>query len=239
MTPPTIHFIAKNSRLQFPHPFLADEDGLLAVGGDLGPERIILAYRFGIFPWYSDDQPILWWAPQERFVLDPAQIHVAKSMRRYLNNPIFKFTTDQHFEYVIDRCQNIHRPGQDGTWITPELKTAYIDLHKKGIAHSIEIWQNNQIVGGLYGLGIGHIFSGESMFSEVPDASKYAVIILGHILQRKGYQLIDAQLHSPHMERLGGFSLSNVQYFDHLRSNLLVSLHTQPWPFESPTWIPL
>jgi len=239
MTLPTIHFISKNSDLRFPHPFLADEDGLLAIGGDLCPDRIILAYRFGIFPWYSEEQPVLWWAPQERFVLDPTRIHVAKSMRRYINNPIFKFTTDQNFEYVIDKCQNIHRPGQDGTWITPELKAAYIHLHKKGIAHSVEIWKNDQIVGGLYGLGVGHIFSGESMFSEASDASKYAVIVLGHILRLKGYKLIDAQLHSTHMERLGGFSLSNHQYFDHLRSNLQIAIDTELWPFENPTWFPL
>lgn len=239
MNPQPIHFISEGSAFVFPHPFSADENGLLAIGGDLHPERIILAYRFGIFPWYSSDQPILWWAPRERFVLNPNRIHVAKSMRKYLNNPLFKFTTDQYFEYVIDRCQNIQRPHQEGTWITPELKKAYIQLHRQGIAHSIEIWQKNEIVGGLYGMGIGRIFSGESMFSEVSDASKYAAIVLAHVLRRKNYTLIDAQHHSPHIERLGGYSLSNFDYFGHLRNNLRISIDTRRWPYQTPIWQPI
>lgn len=234
-----VYFIKEEGPLLFPHPFSADENGLLAIGGDLRLERLILAYRFGIFPWYSSGQPILWWAPRERFVLDPDQIHITKSMRKYLKRPIFRFTTDQHFEYVIARCQNIHRPHQDGTWITPALKKAYIGLHHRGIAHSVEIWQENEIVGGLYGVGMGRIFSGESMFSEVSDASKYAAIVLAEILREKNYLLIDAQHHSPHIERLGGYTLSNFQYFKYLKNNLPIPIDPALWPYRTPFWKPI
>ncbi|WP_236974384.1 leucyl/phenylalanyl-tRNA--protein transferase [Membranihabitans maritimus] len=215
--------------MYFPHPFLSNEDGLLAVGGDLGIERLLLAYRFGIFPWYSEDQPILWWSPKKRFIIDVENMHMPKSMRTYFNNNIFTVTVDQHFESVIDRCQNITRSNQDGTWITSDIKKAYTKLHSKGYAHSVEVWQENKMVGGLYGVGIGKIFSGESMFSEISNASKYAALFLGNILREKGYTTIDCQQYSSHMERLGGYSISQAEYFDMIKENLLCESFAKKW----------
>lgn len=218
--------------LYFPHPFTADKSGLLAIGGDLSPDSIILAYRFGIFPWYSAGDPLMWWFPPERFVLKTGQVHVPKSMRRYLNNPIFSVTVDRHFDFIIDQCQNTPRPGQEGTWITPEMKVAYKNLHNLGLAHSIEIWYKKEIVGGLYGLGIGKIFSGESMFSHTTDASKFAVIILDKVLQLQGYQMIDCQQYTYHMELLGGFPMDQNTYFTEVRKNLFQPLSQQRWSMD-------
>ncbi len=215
--------------LYFPHPLTADDDGLLAVGGDLSPDRLILAYRMGIFPWYSENQPILWWAPKERFVIDTGYLHIPRSMRRYVNNPIFHVTVDQHFDYVIQRCQESPRPGQTGTWITNDIKDAYQTLHFAGLAHSVEIWYENEIVGGLYGVGIGKIFSGESMFSEVSDASKFSAIILDRILSSLNYRFLDCQIYSPHMELLGGYTMDQKSYFDEIRKNLFNPLDRSKW----------
>lgn len=214
--------------LFFPHPLLADDDGFLGYGGDLHPQTLIMAYQFGIFPWY-DKPPILWWAPKQRFIIDLEHIHVPKSMRRYLNKTIYTFTVDQNFEAVIDLCQNIDRPNQSGTWITEEMKFAYITLHQMGIAHSVEIWSGEELVGGLYGLGIGRIFSGESMFSKATDASKFAVLVLAKILTDKGYHTIDCQQHSDHMARLGGQHISNLNYHRKIRANLKCGIEDAPW----------
>lgn len=216
--------------LIFPHPLTADYNGLLALGGDLSFERMILAYRFGIFPWYSEDQPILWYAPRERFVIDVGDMHIPKSMRRYLNNPIFTVTLDRHFDYVIEQCQQIKRSGQSGTWITEDLKKAFNSLHQAGLAHSVEVWSENKIVGGLYGLGIGQIFSGESMFSYVSDASKFATIILDQVLTFLNYSTIDCQQYTRHLELLGGYAMSNLDYHRLIRENLFQDLSPQKWP---------
>lgn len=213
----------------FPHPYLSNEDGLLAIGGSLDVDRLLLAYRFGIFPWYGENQPILWWSPKERFIIDIENIHMPKSMRTYFNNNVFTITVDQDFEWVIERCRNITRKNQDGTWITKDIKKAYIALHDLGYAHSVEVWQNDQIVGGLYGVGLGKIFSGESMFSEISNASKFAVLSLGKILLEKGYTILDCQQYSLHMERLGGYSISQIDYFQLIKANLLCDTNTGKW----------
>jgi len=198
-----------DERLLFPNPALAEEDGLLAVGGDLSTDRLLLAYRNGIFPWYSEDEPILWFSPHERFVLYPGELKISKSMQRVLGSGLFNITVDQCFEDVIAACSDIERPGQDGTWITADMKTAYIDLNRQGHAHSVEVWHNNSLVGGLYGVQVGNIFCGESMFSLASNASKAALIYLcksGH------YQLIDCQVYTPHLESMGARMISREAY---------------------------
>lgn len=198
-----------NDSLQFPNPELAEPDGLLAVGGDLSTERLILAYQQGIFPWYSDDTPILWYSPHERFVLYPDELLISSSMKRVLNSNRFKVTYNQCFADVIEACSSVERKDQDGTWITNDMKAAYIKLHHEGHAHSIEIWQENELVGGMYGIAVGDIFCGESMFSKVSNASKTAVIAL---CQSKKYKLLDCQVHSDHMESMGARMITRKEY---------------------------
>ncbi|MDB4925145.1 leucyl/phenylalanyl-tRNA--protein transferase [Mucilaginibacter sp.] len=198
-----------NKRLQFPDPELAEPDGLLAVGGDLSTARLMLAYQQGIFPWYSDDTPILWYSPHERFVLYPDELLISSSMKRVLNSNRFKVTYNQCFADVIEACSSVERKDQDGTWITNDMKAAYIQLHHEGHAYSIEIWQQNELVGGMYGVAIGNVFCGESMFSKVSNASKTAVIAL---CQSEKYKLLDCQVHSDHMESMGAHMITRKEY---------------------------
>ena len=193
----------------FPDTELADEDGLLAVGGDLSPERLILAYKNGIFPWFSDDTPILWYAPHERFVLFPENLKVSKSMRKLLKSGKFEITFDAAFPEVIRACASISREDQLGTWITNDMQNAYIKLFELGFAHSVEVWENKQLVGGLYGIEINSVFCGESMFSKVSNASKAALISL---CQNRNYKLIDCQIHSDHLESLGAEFINMNQF---------------------------
>ncbi len=199
----------------FPPTELAEPDGLLAVGGDLSVPRLTLAYQSGIFPWYSDDTPILWYAPHERFVLFPEELRVSKSMQKILRQGIFKVTTDTAFANVIDACSQIMRSGQDGTWITDDMEAAYIRLHKKGIAHSVEVWQNNELVGGAYGVEVHKVFCGESMFSKVSNASKVALITL---CQTGRYSLIDCQVHTSHLESMGARMINREEYMQILNN---------------------
>ena len=205
-----------NEDLIFPDPALAEPDGLLAVGGDLSVDRLVLAYQEGIFPWYSDDTPILWYSPHERFVLFPDELHISSSMKRTLNSNRFTITHDQCFADVIEACSAVERKDQDGTWITADMKRAYIDLHKRGHAHSIEIWQNNELVGGMYGVAVGHVFCGESMFSKISNASKTAVI---NLCKSGKYKLLDCQVHSEHMESMGARMISRKEYMAILRNS--------------------
>jgi leucyl/phenylalanyl-tRNA--protein transferase len=205
-----------NKTLQFPDPELAEPDGLLAVDGDLSTERLVLAYQNGIFPWYSDETPILWYSPHERFVLFPNELHIASSMRRVINSQKFRVTTDTRFEEVITACAETERKDQDGTWITADMKRAYIALHYKGHAHSIEVWQGDELVGGMYGVAVGSVFCGESMFSRVSNASKIAVITL---CQSGRYKLLDCQVHSQHMEAMGACTISRKEYMAILRNS--------------------
>lgn len=188
----------------FPHPSLAEPDGLLGVGGDLTPERLILAYRFGIFPWYQDGIPIHWWYTHPRCVLFPSDLKVSKSMRPYFNQQKYRLTYDQCFQEVMDNARQISRKGQENTWITGDMLHAYANLHALGIAHSVEVWNTqNELVGGLYGLSIGKIFFGESMFSKEKNASKFGFISLIKELSKKGFVLIDCQQETEHMKSLG------------------------------------
>lgn len=192
-----------SDKLWFPPIDEALNDGLLAIGGDLSEERLLLAYRKGIFPWFEDDVP-LWWSPDPRFVLFPEKIIVSKSMHAVIRKNIFRFEMNSDFEAVITHCQQVKRHGQHGTWITPEVKEAYIDLHRKGYAISAETYNiNNELVGGLYGILLGKIFFGESMFSTESNASKFAFILLAERLKTQGIQLIDCQVYSVHLESLG------------------------------------
>jgi leucyl/phenylalanyl-tRNA---protein transferase len=205
-----------DERLLFPDPELAEPDGLLAIDGDLSTERLLLAYQSGIFPWYSDDTPILWYSPHERFVIFPAELKISKSMQKVLTSGRFTVTTDKCFKKVIAACSAIERPGQDGTWITAEMKGAYIQLHQKGYAHSVEVWQEDQLVGGLYGIRTGTVFCGESMFSLVSNASKVALI---HLC-RMGYDLIDCQVYTPHLASMGARMISRKEYMQFVNGEL-------------------
>jgi leucyl/phenylalanyl-tRNA--protein transferase len=205
-----------DKRIVFPDPSLAEEDGLLAVGGDLSTNRLLLAYHNGIFPWYNDDTPILWYSPHERFVLFPDELKISKSMRQILKSGRFKITFDQSFSEVIDACSIINRKGQDGTWITDEMKNAYIQLHKEGYAHSVEVWENEKLVGGLYGVQVGTVFCGESMFSKVSNASKVALISL---CNTGNYKLIDCQVHTEHLGSMGARMISREEYLSVLQNN--------------------
>ncbi|MFN4006931.1 MAG: leucyl/phenylalanyl-tRNA--protein transferase [Chitinophagaceae bacterium] len=205
-----------NEQCWFPPVTEADKDGLLAIGGDLNPERILYAYQQGIFPWYSEDVP-LWWSPNPRFVLFPAQLYISKSMRSLLKRNAFKVTTNQAFTQVIKACATIERPGQDGTWLNANMQQAYIQLHQMGYAHSVEAWYNNTLVGGLYGLRIGQVFFGESMFSTMSNASKYAFISYVQQLQTEGVQLIDCQVYTDHLASLGATLIPRNEFLDYLR----------------------
>ncbi|MEM9983535.1 MAG: leucyl/phenylalanyl-tRNA--protein transferase [Bacteroidota bacterium] len=210
-----------DERIAFPDPELAESDGLLAVGGDLTVERLLLAYQMGIFPWYSHPDPILWWAPDPRFVMLPEDIKVARSMRPILNQRRFHITYDQDFESVIDNCQQAPRAGQrDGTWITPEMRAAYLRLHGLGLAHSVEAWQDGELVGGLYGVSLGSVFFGESMFAKRSNASKAAFITLVRDLQVANFTLIDAQIRTSHLESLGAKLIPRRHFNQQLNEGL-------------------
>jgi leucyl/phenylalanyl-tRNA--protein transferase len=198
-----------DDRLLFPNPALAEDDGLLAIGGDLSTERLMLAYQNGIFPWYSEDEPILWFSPHERFVLYPDELKVSKSMRQVVKSGKFSITINKAFEAVIVGCSKAPRSGQDGTWITVDMQAAYIALNKKGYAHSVEVWENSELVGGLYGVQVNNVFCGESMFSKVSNASKAA---LSYLCQRGKYNLIDCQVYTPHLESMGARMISRAEY---------------------------
>ncbi len=204
---------ALDNRLWFPPVDHALEDGLLAMGGDLNTERLLLAYKKGIFPWYDGDTP-LWWCPDPRFVLFPHELKVSKSMQQLLKRKAFTFTTNKAFAQVIHNCKNVLRDGQDGTWITNDVEKAYTELHKKGFAHSAEVWQNSELAGGLYGIRLGNIFFGESMFSHVNNASKFAFINYVQQLKNEGVALIDCQVYTEHLESLGARMIPRSSFID-------------------------
>lgn len=205
-----------DERLIFPDAGLAEPDGLLAIDGDLSTERLLLAYQNGIFPWYGDDSPILWYSPHERFVIFPDELKVSKSMKQVLRSGKFVITQNQCFADVMEACSAVERPGQDGTWITAEMKTAYYNLHKLGYAHSVEVWEQDNLVGGFYGVQIGRVFCGESMFSKASNASKAALIWL---CQSGVYELIDCQVHTEHLESMGARMIPREEYMNMLRNN--------------------
>jgi leucyl/phenylalanyl-tRNA---protein transferase len=207
---------ALDKELIFPPVHLAEPDGLLAIGGDLSTERLMLAYRNGIFPWYEGEH-ILWWCPDPRFVLVPTELKISKSMAQLLKRQTFRFTINKSFAEVISNCKAISRRGQDGTWITEEIREAYTRLHRQGHAHSAEVWQNDELVGGLYGVRLGKMFFGESMFSKVSNASKYAFISYVQQLTSEDVQLIDCQVYTEHLESLGARMMSRHSFLHTLK----------------------
>jgi len=212
----------------FPPLEAASPEGLLAVGGDLSSDRLLSAYRRGIFPWFSQGQPILWWSPDPRAVLYPAAMRVSRSLRRSLRKSEFSVTTDRVFSKVIARCAR-NRKDQDGTWITPEMQDAYIALHRLGFAHSVETWQAGELVGGLYGVSIGKAFFGESMFSRVSDASKTALVGLAKVLTHSGYHFIDCQIRSAHLDSLGAQSISRAHFAQALKDAVVIDENPRLW----------
>lgn len=197
----------------FPDVELAETEpnGLLAVGGDLSDERLINAYRHGIFPWYSEGQPILWWSPDPRTVIFPDELKVSRSLRKTIRKGHFKVTVDHAFSQVVRRCAE-PRPDQDGTWLLPEMQLSYLRLHRAGLAHSIEVWKDDELVGGLYGIALGRVFFGESMFSRVTDASKVALVHLVNLTREWGFRLIDCQVYSSHLISLGAREISRREF---------------------------
>lgn len=210
-----LYFLSKE--LFFPPVEEANPDGTLAIGGDLSPERLLLAYNSGIFPWFDDDEPILWWSPPERMVLFPDEFKVSKSMRNILNRGIFRVTFNQNFRDVISNCSTISRDGQQGTWISEQMIEAYVKLHEMGIAKSVEVWRDEVLVGGLYGIDLGHVFCGESMFSKVSNASKVAFVSLVRKLKEENYKLLDCQVHNSHLESLGAREISREDFMTILK----------------------
>lgn len=224
-------FWLNDHEMAFPHPSLAEPGGLLAVGGDLTPERLVLAYRNGIFPWFEDGGSFFWYSPDPRFVLFPAELIVHKSMRSVFNQHKFTYTLDTCFEQVIRACALTPREGQDGSWISEAFIEGYTELHRQGLAHSLEVWQNGQLAGGLYGLALGRIFFGESMFARAPNASKAGFITLVRALQRSGFWLIDCQQHTQHLESLGARGISRELFLDYLSRNVYERTLVGTWAF--------
>ena len=211
---------------------LRDPDGLLAIGGKLSAEWLLHAYRRGIFPWYGQGQPILWWAPDPRLVLFPENLHISRSLARIIKQNKFTVTLDTAFADVITACAR-KRPAQSGTWITPEMKSAYIDMYHAGHAHSVESWCDGKLAGGLYGVAIGNIFFGESMFTEVTDASKAAFVALVRQLERWGYSLIDCQVHTTHLASLGAAMIARKDFTAILDRECTQPGHSLPWTFDN------
>jgi leucyl/phenylalanyl-tRNA--protein transferase len=195
--------ILDDADFQFPPLDAADEEGLLLLGGEVTPQRVLAAYRRGIFPWYNDESLPLWWSPDPRFVLFPGDLHVSRSMQKIIEQRKFDFRVNTAFESVISNCASVERKGQDGTWLTDTMKNVYTQLHSSGYAHSAEAWQGGQLVGGMYGLRLGNVFFGESMFSTASNASKFAFINYVRQLQADGVQLLDCQVYTSHVESLG------------------------------------
>jgi leucyl/phenylalanyl-tRNA---protein transferase len=217
-----------NKEIMFPPVRGAEPSGILAVGGDLSPERLLLAYRSGIFPWYSDDDPIIWWSPDPRFVLFPEELYVSRTMRQVLARKIFDITLDRDFRGVIRGCRE-PRKKERGTWITDEMMEAYIRLHDLGFAHSAEAWQDGELVGGLYGISLGGCFFGESMFTRASNASKAAFIALVKRLRDLGFIIIDSQVYTGHLETLGARHIPRAEYLGYVNRGLTLDTIRGSW----------
>lgn len=211
----------------FPHPELANEDGLLAVGGNLEPERLLTAYSFGIFPWYNQNEPIAWWSPDPRAVVLPGTVKISKSMRSFLRR--YELRIDTAFEEVIQSCKYVPRSGEDATWITDAMVEAYTSLHHLGYAHSFETWYKGKLIGGLYGLSLGKCFFGESMFSLENNASKFAFIQLSEWTKERDFILIDCQVPNDHLSRMGCGEISRQKYLQYMRQNLKFPTKKGKW----------
>jgi leucyl/phenylalanyl-tRNA--protein transferase len=213
----------------FPETETANDEGILAVGGDLSLARLKEAYSNGIFPWYNDDSLILWWAPDPRFVLFLDELRISKSMKQVIHSQKFSVTFDQDFESVIRNCKKSKREGQNGTWITSDMEKAYIDLHHEGMAHSVEVWMNNELVGGLYGVALGKMFFGESMFTKVSNASKFGFIQFALALKNKGFDVIDCQDYTAHLESLGAREISRIEFENIVQQRIIQEGLPKSW----------
>lgn len=214
----TIYRLPKE--LVFPSPEQAEPEGLLAIDGDLSLERLLLAYRLGIFPWYPEGSPILWWSPDPRLILAPKNLHVSKSLSKVIKKDIFKITLDQSFEEVVQECAHAKRPDGKGTWIVKDMIKAYIHLHEAGFAHSVESWFDGKLVGGLYGVSLGRVFFGESMFYKMKNASKVALVYLVKLLQKWGFEMIDCQVTTTNLLRFGAHEISRSRFLKRLAKAL-------------------
>lgn len=203
--------------MPFPSPEIASEEGIVAYGYDLTPERLLEAYQNGIFPWYNEEEPVLWWSPNPRFVLFPEKLHISKNIKKLLRKNIYQVTYNQRFEEVIRNCASIPRKDQDGTWIHPEMIATYTQLHQLGYAHSVEVWCENQLVGGLYGIKMGNIFCGESMFSRESNASQVGFITF--LQQHPEIKLVDCQVYSEYLEKLGAEEIPRTQFLEIIKKN--------------------
>lgn len=220
--------------LVFPSPQLAPKEGLLAVGGDLSQERLLLAYRMGIFPWYSRYEPILWWSPDPRLVLYPGELRVSRSLQKTIKKGLFRVTMDQAFAAVINACAQSRTSADEGTWIVEEMIDAYCNLHESGFAHSVEAWREDELVGGLYGVSLGRCFFGESMFTHISNASKVAFVALVKHMQALNFDLIDCQVTTPHLLRFGAREISRARYLNELDKSLKPSTLKGQWSFAGP-----
>lgn len=222
--------------LVFPSPQLARKEGLLAVGGDLSQERLLLAYRMGIFPWYSEDEPIMWWSPDPRLVLYPSELRISRSLQKTVKKQIFKLTVDEAFESVINACAHSRTKADEGTWIVEEMIAAYCRLHESGLAHSVEAWQDGKLVGGLYGVSLGKCFFGESMFTHISNASKVALVALVQHLQALEFHFIDCQISTPHLLSFGAREIPRTRFLKELEQALKSPTLKSKWSFStSPT----
>lgn len=212
-------FRVSKNKIEFPDPTLARDDGLLAVGGDLSVDRLLLAYTHGIFPWYNPGEEILWWCPRERFVIFPKEIHISRSMRKYMKKHCFKVVLNRDFADTMHRCR-MKREFNEGTWISDEMEEAYLRLHKERFAISVEIYEDDELAGGFYGVTLGKCFFGESMFSEKENGSKTALIAFAQILEQNGFLFIDCQFHTEHLESMGGRYISWDEYDELLQRGL-------------------
>ena len=226
-----------SEKIAFPPPHYATREGLLAVGGDLSRERLLTAYRQGIFPWFAEGDPILWWTPDPRLVLYPDEIHISRTLRRVLKKQIFNVTVDQAFDQVIAACADTRLKDDNGTWIVGEMMTAYLDLHRSGYAHSVEAWAEGKLAGGLYGVSLGRSFFGESMFTRVDNASNVALVHLVRALAAQGFDLIDCQVKTDHLIRMGAREIPRTRFLRQLRKSLTAATLKGKWAFAQPAGI--
>jgi leucyl/phenylalanyl-tRNA--protein transferase len=219
--------------IDFPPPQLASKDGLLAIGGDLSPKRLILGYQMGIFPWFSDGDPILWWSPDPRLVLYPSEIKISRTLKKIIKRNVFSITMDLAFDEVINQCAQVHLQKQQGTWIVKEMIGAYCKLHRSGFAHSVEAWQQGELAGGLYGVSLGKSFFGESMFSRVSNASSIALVALATYLNELSFDLIDCQVPTAHLIRFGARKIPRKLFLDQLEISLDAPTQRGKWEYKS------
>ena len=218
--------------IEFPTPHLASEDGLLAVGGDLSQERLLLAYRMGIFPWFSNNEPILWWSPDPRLVLYPHEIKISKTLRKIIKKDVFSVTMDIAFNEVINQCAQVRLKKNQGTWIVKDMIDAYCNLHESGFAHSVEVWQGGDLAGGLYGVSLGKCFFGESMFTRVSNASNIGLVKLLEHLKKLSFDMIDCQVATEHLTRFGARQIPRIRFLNQLEKSLKAPTIKGKWDYK-------